>query len=149
KAKPKRKVLAKAKPTKTASHGESLEYVFNQLKKVMTAYTPQFKAMQGEIRGKQDFHIKTPQKVVIPGAYSGKPVDPALASIILQKGYVGFYFMPVYMEPSLRKKLSPNFMKLLKGKSCFYFKGLDDALVRDVKFALDEGVKVYESRGWV
>jgi hypothetical protein len=32
----------------------------------------------------------------------------------IQKGYVGFYFMPIYVNPALRSKLAPSLKKLLK-----------------------------------
>jgi hypothetical protein len=142
--------VAKARPkTQSKPKGESLESVFDRLQKLLSHYAPPFKTSSGEIRNKQDFHIKTPRAVVIPGSYGNKPVEPAMASIILQKGYVGFYFMPVYMNATLQKKLSPALMRLLKGKTCFYIKTLDDALQADVKIALDEGVKCFEARGWI
>jgi hypothetical protein len=72
------------------------------------------------------------------------------AGVIKQKGYVGFYFMPVYSDPEAMKRIfSERLLKTLKGKSCFYIKQLDDELAADIKQALAEGFKVYEARGWV
>jgi hypothetical protein len=42
-------------------------------------------------RGKTSFQWTVPKPVVVPGAYSGKPVALQMAAVILQKGYLGFY----------------------------------------------------------
>jgi len=127
----------------------SLDAVFGSLKNVLSRHAPPFKVKTGSIRGKQDFHLMVPQPVAIPGAYGGKPTDLALASIIHQKGYVGFYFTPVYAHPPLGKKLSPALMKCLKGKSCFCLKKLDDGMLQDIEEALQVGTEFFRDRGWL
>jgi len=90
-----------------------------------------------------------PKAVVVPGVYESKPAEVGLAAIILQKGYGGFYFMPIYIEPALKKKLPPPLAKLLQGKTCFHIKKLDDDLLKHIETALDEGVENYKRRGWL
>jgi hypothetical protein len=128
---------------------ESLEHVYQKLHELLSRYAPPFKTASGEIRAKKDLHLKIPKAVSIPGSYGGKPVNVAMASIILQKGYVGFYYMPVYMNSALKKKLSPSLTKLLKGKTCFHIKKLDAELIAAIESALDLGVKAFEERGWL
>ena len=128
---------------------ESLESVYRSLHKVLSRYTPPFKAGKGMVRDKKDLHLLVPKPVTVPGAYGGSPKEVGLASIILQKNYVGFYFMPSYLDPQLRKKLSPALMKMLKGKSCFYIKKASPDLLDDIKAALDLGVKDFRQRGWI
>ena len=55
--------------------------------------------------------------VVIDGR---KKSELYFASVIPQKGYVGFYYMPVYTNPERKKLFEPELLSLLKGKSCFY-----------------------------
>ena len=93
--------------------------------------------------------MTVPKPVAIPGAYGGKPTDLMMAAAILQKGYVGFYLMCVCMNPETKKKLSPSLLKLLKGKSCFQVKKLDEGLKKDIEAALELGTKFYKERGWV
>jgi hypothetical protein len=57
--------------------------------------------------------------------------------------------MPVYMKPEIAKRISPQLMKTLKGKSCFHIKSLDAAVLSDVKAALDLAVKLYQKNGWL
>ena len=71
------------------------------------------------------------------------------AGIIIQKSYVGFYFMPVYAEPDLKTVFQPGLLKLLKGKSCFHIRRLDDALLAQVNDALRIGFELYRKNGWV
>jgi hypothetical protein len=136
-------------PAAASSKDASLEATYDSLHQLLSRYSPPLKTKSGTVRGKKDFHLVIPKAVVVPGAYEGKPVEVGLAAIILQKGYVGFYFMPIYVEPGLKKKLSPSLTKLLKGKTCFYIKKLDDDLLKHIESALDEGVKCYKGRGWL
>lgn len=136
-------------PTSAPSKAGSLEQVFDELHQLLSRYSPPLKTKSGTVRGKKDLHLAIPSAVVVPGAYQGKPVEVDLAAIILQKGYVGFYFMPIYVEPALKKKLSPSLTKLLQGKTCFHIKRLDEDLLQQVKSALDEGLKNYKARGWL
>lgn len=71
------------------------------------------------------------------------------AGIIIQKSYVGFYYMPVYAEPELKTVFQPELLKLLKGKSCFHIRRLDDALLAQVNDALRIGFELYRKNGWV
>ena len=136
-------------PMPKSSKAESLENVYESLHKLLSHYAPPFKTSSGKIRAKRDFHLVVPKAVAVPGAYGGKPTELAMASIIFQKSYVGFYFMCVYINPALKKKLSPSLIKLLKGKTCFHIKQLDPDLLRDIEAALNEGVKCFKDRGWL
>jgi hypothetical protein len=128
---------------------ESLVTVFDGLQKLLSRYAPPFKARGGKIPGKLDFKLTIPRAVSVAGAYGGKPVELEFAAIIVQKAFVGFYFMPVYMNSALKKKLSPALAKLLKGKACFHVKLLDASLLKDIEAALNEGMKTYKARGWL
>ena len=146
KAKPKAKATAKAKP-KTV--GGSLDGVFEELVTILKAHVPPFSTkVPLVVRNKKAFQITVPKPVVVPGSYGGKPVPIQLAAVILQKGYVGLYVMCIYMNPAAKDKL-PNLKKLLKGKSCFHVKMLDDVLKREVEEALVIGAAEYQKRGWV
>jgi hypothetical protein len=71
------------------------------------------------------------------------------AGLIIQKGYVGFYFMPVYADTDLKAVFALELLKLLKGKSCFHIKKLTPELLGQVKSALQVGYEAYQARGWV
>jgi hypothetical protein len=71
------------------------------------------------------------------------------AGLIIQKGYVGFYFMPVYGDTDLKPVFASELLKLLKGKSCFHVKKLTPELLDQVRSALRIGYEAYQARGWV
>jgi hypothetical protein len=71
------------------------------------------------------------------------------ASVMVQKGFVGFYFMPVYSNPELKTLLSAELMKCLKGKACFHIKKNDPVIMQQIKQALDLGLKDYEEKNWI
>jgi hypothetical protein len=145
KAKPK----AKAKAKGPAQDGGSLESVYSDIETILKRHAPPFLFQDLGVRNKKSAQLTVPKPVVVPGEYGGKPVLRPLAAVILQKGYVGFYFMCVYGNNEAKKTLSPNLMKLLKGKSCFHVKASDEGLRKDIDAALEFGTKVFKERGWL
>jgi hypothetical protein len=117
--------------------------IFNRLKPELKAYEPPFVA-RIDIEGRYDLWSEGNFEVL------GKErTEVAFAALIIQSSYVGFYFMPIYNKPEIGDVFSPELMKLLKGKSCFHVKHLDDKLLEDIRKALRRGYELYEERGWV
>ena len=71
------------------------------------------------------------------------------AGLIIQSSYVGFYFMPVYTDVTIKKFIKPELLNTLKGKSCFHIKKLDDFLELQISEVLDRGYELYKNRGWI
>jgi len=71
------------------------------------------------------------------------------AGLIVQKSYVGFYYMPIYTDTEASDFFGPELLKLLKGKSCFYLKTMTPEIKRQMIQALSKGFALYEARGWV
>ena len=70
-----------------------------------------------------------PERYYLNGHYSQRyKKELFFGSTIIQKNYVSFYLMPVYMYPELLETISPELKKRMQGKSCFNFKRVDDAL---------------------
>ena len=85
-----------------------------------------------------------------PVEIAGKKLDELyLAGALVQKGYVGFYYFPVYVEPALRAELAPELLKCLKGKTCFHIKKDDPLIYAQIKDALKKGYDLYKKRGWI
>ena len=61
----------------------------------------------------------------------------------VQKNYVSFYLMPVYMYPELLKEVSPELKKHMQGKSCFNFKKVEPELFRELKDLTGKGVEKF------
>lgn len=133
-------MAAPAKATKA-----NLAAVYDELVAILTRYSPPFTASDRAVKNKRNYVLVSENEVVIDGR---KKPEMWFASAIEQKGYIGFYFMPIYCVPEM-KGLSPALMKLLKGKSCFYVKTLTPELKKDIDAALNAGMAAYKKLGWI
>lgn len=118
--------------------------IFNELKKLIAPYAKGHLIVRGDQPGQYGLGSDKPIEV------AGRKYDEVyFAGLLVQKGYVGFYFMPVYAEPSLIKQLHPDLAKCLKGKSCFHIRKNDPELMRHIKDALKKGYDCYKQRDWI
>ena len=120
-----------------------LNQIYSSLKELLQPYRPTLVAKVDE---EKRFDLASVKDLVIEGR---KRKEVYFASIIIQKDYVGFYYMPVYSDPEMKALFQPELLKLLKGKSCFHIKRLDDQLRDQIRAALEDGFKLYKTRGWV
>jgi hypothetical protein len=49
------------------------------------------------------------------------------AAVKINKNYVSYHLMPVYVFPELLEGISPTLKKRMQGKSCFSFKTISDS----------------------
>ena len=66
-------------------------------------------------------------------------------SVKINKNYVSFHLMPVYVFPKLRQNLSPELRQRMQGKSCFNFKTVDAALCKELAELTGEGYLQYKN----
>jgi len=118
--------------------------IFNELKKLMAPYEKGNLRMRGGEGGQVVLLSEKP--VVIDGR---KKDALWFVSALIQKGYVGFYYMPVYMNEPVRRQLKPELLKCLKGKACFHIKKQDPVIFHQIEEALQIGCNDYERRGWI
>jgi hypothetical protein len=129
---------------------KELERIFGELKKIMKNYSPPFSVKEPSSAlkrsGKKSFELESVKDVVI----AGRPrKNVYFAGLIINKDYVGFYYMLAYAESEVRDMLSPEFLALLKGKSCFYIRSTDKWVLDQVRKALEEGVTIYKEKEWL
>lgn len=120
-----------------------LQTVFDQLRSLLVKYQPPFQSKRDE---PGYFDLWSIKELVIDGR---KRKEIFFAGIIIQKSYVGFYYMPVYAEPVVKQFFKPELLKLLKGKSCFYIRKVDADLLKQIEDSLAFGFEMYKQRGWV
>lgn len=124
-----------------------LQAVFDALKPLLQAYAPPLTPRVDTPTRYELWSVKPlAEPLVIEGR---KRKEVFFASLIIQKSYVGFYFMPVYVETELKTVFQPELLRLLKGKSCFHIKKLDSALLGQIEAALKTGFELYQQRSWV
>lgn len=140
-------VKKEAKPIKYSdkSAGQpQLEPIFKQLVKLMEPFAKGSVEKKGGKDGQVGLISFKPVEI------NGRKTDEVyLAGGLVQKGYVGFYFMPIYTAPELKSELHPDLLKCLKGKSCFHLKKMDEAVAEQVKEALKKGYDLYKKKGWI
>ena len=86
-----------------------------------------------------------PERYYLNGHYSQKfKKDLFFGSTIIQKNYVSFYLMPVYMYPEMLETISPDLKKRMQGKSCFNFKTVDEALFDELTALTKRGYERFK-----
>ncbi len=120
-----------------------LKAMFKGLRSLLKRYQPPLVAKMDDAG---HFDLWSVKDVEIAGR---KRKEVYFAGAIIQKSFVGFYYMPVYDSPEMKKLFPPELLSLLKGKSCFHIKTLDARLLRQIKSALAAGYKLYKKNGWV
>ncbi len=118
--------------------------IFNTIKSLMKQYVKGTIKERGEKPGIYNLVSEKNTET------AGRKFDEIyFASIIIQKGFVGFYYMPVYSVEGVREQLKPELLKCLKGKACFHIKKDDPAITEGIKEALKTGYDCYKKREWV
>lgn len=120
-----------------------LTAIFDSLKILLAPYAPPLTPKRDEPGYYDLWSVKD---LVIEGR---KRKEVFFAGLIIQKGYVGFYYMPVYADAEIKALFAPELLKLLKGKSCFHVKRLTPELLAQIEAALKVGYELYQQRGWV
>jgi hypothetical protein len=123
---------------------EELIIIYNKLKKVWKKYEEKGLKAKWDLDSKYD--LWSIKDVEIAGR---NRKEVYFAGLIIQRNYVGFYFMPIYSDVKLKDVFSEDLLKLLKGKSCFHIKKMDKKLEKNIGKALDIGFKLYKKRGWI
>jgi hypothetical protein len=120
-----------------------LKEVFDNLKPLLSVYQPPLIAIADY---ESRYELYTGKPVTIDGRQKS---TLAFSALIIQTGYVGFYFMPIYANPTLISTLKPELLKTLKGKSCFHIKKIDEEVLNQIKQLLELGFNEYKKREWI
>jgi hypothetical protein len=106
------------------------------LKNLLAPYEKELQVMPGE-PGRYWLETRC-------AAYKGKPLF--FAGVSLNKNYVSYYFMPIYVRPELGKNLSPELKKRQQGKCCFNFVAPDPVLFRELAELARAGFACYRDK---
>lgn len=122
-----------------------LVVIFNAIKKMAATYHGKGEMIMHADTGGQ-FNLVSHKPVVIAGR---DRKELWFISALVQKGYVGFYYMPINSGGDMRSQFSPEFMKCLKGKCCFHIKKNDPVIMKDIEKAFKVGYEGYKKLGWI
>ena len=117
--------------------------IFEEIKKLLSPYEKDEVKMRG---GAGQVMLVSEKPVVIAGR---KRDEVWFASALIQKGYVGFYYMPIHGQIKVKNLIKPELLKCLKGKACFHIKKFDPLLFIQIKEALKIGYDNYKDLGWI
>ena len=113
---------------------EEFQTVFERLRAILEPYEAKLALIDD-----------LPERYYLNGHYSQKfKKDLFFGSTIIQKHYVSFYLMPVYMYPELLDAVSPDLKKRMQGKSCFNFKKVDEALFDELVILTKQGFERFQ-----
>ena len=70
-------------------------------------------------------------------------------SVKINKNYVSFHLMPVYVFPDLLINVSSNLKKRMQGKSCFNFSNINETLFIELAELTQSGYVRYEEAGYL
>lgn len=138
-----RKIATKTQAPKPRTDAGDFVAIFAELHGLLSKYAPPFEERSD---AKGGYHLFSVKDIVVNGR---KRSELHFASIIPQKGYIGFYYMPVYVDSDVKAMFKPELLALRKGQSCFYVKKQDPVVMKQIKTALADGFKMYKQRGWV
>jgi hypothetical protein len=122
---------------------DELQQIFKQVRELISRYSPPLVAKKDQA---DYYDLWSVKEVVIAGR---KKKEVFFAGVIIQKGYVGFYLMPVYVDEEMKKVFPPEMLALLKGKSCFHIQRIDATVMAQIEKALKVGFDCYRNKGWV
>ena len=72
----------------------------------------------------------------------GRPLY--VAGVQVNRTYVSFHLMPIYMNPSLQKSMPPVLKKRMQGKSCFNFTKIDPELLQALSTLTAEAIASFK-----
>ncbi len=116
----------------------SPEEIFEQLKEILSAYSP---ALVIRVDNETDFEVAGTREVLqgrkmVQGHY--------FASLVVKPKDVRLYYFPIYTHPEAFEDISAELRKCLKGKSCFHIKKLPSELKQQIQHMVEKGVHVYQ-----
>lgn len=121
------------------SESEEFQLTFEQLKHILTHYS---RFMDCEIDTIDQFYLNTSHQM-----NNKKPLY--FGSVKINKNYVSYHLMPVYVNPGLLMDISPELKKRMQGKSCFNFKTISVELVQELSKLTESGYKDYQRAGYI
>lgn len=118
--------------------------IFQTIRAAMQPYEAM--GFNSRINSDTEYDLWSDKNVVLMGKQRN---EIYFAGLKIMKSSVTLHFMLIYTNPEVKELLHPDLLKLLKGKSCFHVKKLDETLMDQIATALEVGYKAYKQNEWV
>lgn len=113
--------------------------VFLSLKEILQLYSNNLSITVDNF---EEFHVDT--------LYIMKNKKPLyFGSVKINKRYISFHLMPVYVFPELLENISPELKRRMQGKSCFNFTTVNEVLFSELKQLTQQGYLKYKEAGYI
>jgi len=122
---------------------EALQEIQDKLRAILSKYCPPLTA---KVDTPGRYELYSIKDVVIDGR---KRSEVYFAGAIIQKSFVGFYFMPMYSRPEFIEGLSPELKRCIKGKACLNIKKAEENLFKEIEKMTRDGFKIYRRNKWI
>ena len=122
---------------------DSLQGIQDKLKAILSKYCPPLTA---KVDTPGRYELYSIKDLVIDGR---KRSEVYFAGAIIQKSFVGFYFMPMYGNPEFIERLSPELKRCIKGKACLNIKKAEENLFKEIEKMTRDGFKIYRRNKWI
>lgn len=73
-----------------------------------------------------------------------RKADIFFGAVQIKKNYVSYHLMPLYINPKLLDKISPELKKRMQGKSCFNFNEIDKKILGELSDLTKKGFEFYK-----
>jgi hypothetical protein len=116
-----------------------LQVVFFELRRVLAPYAATLVTKKDDVT-----------EIYLDTKHIQKNKTPLFfGAVQIKKSYVSFHLMPVYLKPELLDAISPELRKRMQGKSCFNFKAVEKALLKELAGLTKAGMASYREQGFV
>lgn len=121
------------------SDNDEFVLVFDALKTILVPYSKEMVLVNDEVG---NFYLNT--------HFIMKNKKPLyFGSVKINKNYVSFHLMPVYVFPDLLIPISSQLRRRMQGKSCFNFKQVDKTLFKELGELTQSGYVTYQEAGYL
>lgn len=121
------------------NHKVEFAQIFESLRDILCAYEKDLILVTNDI---EHYYLNT--------AFIMKNKKPMyFGSVKINKSYVSYHLMPVYVFPDLLAPISAQLGSRMQGKSCFNFKRLDSMIFEELSALTRKGYLKYQQAGYV
>jgi len=113
--------------------------IYTQLKKVLKTCSANLECIQDS---DQEYSLNTHYKLK-------NKKNLWFGAVQIKKNYVSFHLMPLYLNPALIQKISPELKKKMQGKSCFNFSKPDPHLFSELSQITKLCYSYYKDSGYI
>lgn len=118
---------------------DNAQDIFHHLKAILAPYSDEMHVVADE---SEHFYLDT--------RHIMKNKQPMhFGSVKINKNYVSFHLMPVYVFPESLATVSPELKRRMQGKSCFNFKKTDPQLFQELRELTQAGYDNYRNAGYL